>query len=204
MHDLAGQLKHCCRKLDIQKGIERWRPKGVANKCKPCKNNALMSASSMLLPLWNKWHSSHVDCRARLAALAREHCTRMWQRKKSLPLATECVIFYFFKHIWIKEVNHLRIIWAWNQISALWTLRWFYSFCFDVSNQIFAELRCIMDHNGTVCGISFGWYGYQHATSRCFFDVLLPDNMHRWVFFDELSWGLDVCFASRSHFGSVL
>ena len=39
-----------------------------------------------------------------------------------------------------------------------------------------------MDHNGTVCGISFGWYGYQHATSRFFFDVLLPDNMHRWVF----------------------
>ena len=43
-----------------------------------------------------------------------------------------------------------------------------YSFCLDVSNQIFAELRCTMDHNGTVCGISFGWYGYQHATSRFF------------------------------------
>ena len=43
-----------------------------------------------------------------------------------------------------------------------------YSFCLDVSNQIVAELRCTMDHNGTVCGISFGWYGYQHATSRFF------------------------------------
>ena len=59
-------------------------------------------------------------------------------------------------------------MWAWSQISNLWTLRWFDLFYLDVSNQIFAELRCTMDHNGTVCGISFGWYGYQHATSRFF------------------------------------
>ena len=38
----------------------------------------------------------------------------------------------------------------------------------------------------------------------CFVCFLLSENMHRWLFIRLISWGLDVCFASHSHLGSVL
>ena len=62
IHDLAGRvekMRHCCIKLDVQKGGGSDRSPTIV---KTCKSNALMSASSksrslcvnMTLPLWNK------------------------------------------------------------------------------------------------------------------------------------------------------
>ena len=62
IHDLAGRvekMRHCCMKLDVQKGGGSERSPTIL---KTCKRNALMSASSksrslcvnMTLPLWNK------------------------------------------------------------------------------------------------------------------------------------------------------
>ena len=51
-----------------------------------------------------------------------------------------CCCMYYLNKITLKR----WIMWAWSQISNLWTLRWFYLFYLDVSNQIFAELRWMM------------------------------------------------------------
>ena len=64
---------------------------------------------SMALRSWNKWHSSHVDCRAGLAALAREHCTRMCQREKIAAAAASC---YWICDLNIFESKRWYVIWA--------------------------------------------------------------------------------------------
>ena len=94
------------------------------------------------------------------------------------------------------------IIWAWNQISDLWILRWFplriYRY---MSNQIFAELRWIMVQ-------------YVESDLDNFFNMQRPDCFvcvfPSWEhapmgdFFRLISWGFSVCFASHSHLGSAV
>ena len=148
IHDLARGLKRCCiaasslmsRKVEAQRGRQQ------------CKNKALMSVSrkirslriNMTLPLGNKWHSCHADCRAGLAILAREHCKRIWRREKSLllPVGAEYTIVEWKR--WI--------IWAWNQI--LWHLN------IEMVSLIFwyveSNLCRIEMNNGRACGIRFG------------------------------------------------
>ena len=64
---------------------------------------------NMGLRSWNKWHSSHVDCRAGLAALAREHCTRMCQREK---IAAAAASSYWMCDLNIFESKRWYVIWA--------------------------------------------------------------------------------------------
>ena len=87
-------------------------------------------------------------------------------------------------------------------MSDLWTLRWFHLLYLGVSSQIFAELRWIVVHDGTVCGIRFGWF--QHATSRffCMFSFRRTCT-DRCFLMNFMRFGC-LCFASHSHLGSVL
>ena len=131
---------------------------------------------NMTLPLGKKWHSCRVDCRAGLATLAREHCRRMWWRKKNRCCCWCCCCMYYLNKITLKR----WIMWAWSQISNLWTLRWFYLFYLDVSNQIFAELRWMM-----VQYVESDLDDLNMQLPDCFCFFFLPENMHRWVFSEE-------------------
>ena len=174
----ARRLKHCCIELDVQKG---GGLDGFPTIVKPCNHKALMSSSSkfrnfcikMTLPVWNKWHSSHDDCRAGLA--------RMWRRGKMLLLALAADVW--FEHIWIKdEVNY------WSMESNLWSLN--IEMVFFTIRYVESNLCRIEMHNGTVCGIRFACF-FQHATSRllclfCSFLRTCTDECFFPFFFDEL------------------
>ena len=93
-------LQHCCIKLDIQKGgssegsptivrTMRWWVLAVNREA------SRSLCFNMTLPLWNKWDSCHVDCRAGLATLAREHYMRMWQRGKNAAAGSYCWMYYY-------------------------------------------------------------------------------------------------------------
>ena len=148
---------------------------------KTCKSNALMSSSSkfrslcvnMMLPWWNKWHSCHVDCRAGLAILAREHCRSMWRRGKVLllPVAAECTIWTkLHKIIYIKEVNHV------SMESNLWSL--------NIEMVLFILLRCL---ESNLCRIEMhnDLDDLNMQPPDCFVSLFLPENMQWWVFFDQ-------------------
>ena len=145
----------------------------------------------MTLPVWNKWHSSHDDCRAGLA--------RMWRRGKMLLLALAADVW--FEHIWIKdEVNY------WSMESNLWSLN-IEMVSFTI-RYVESNLCGIEMNNGTVCGIRFACF-FQHATSRllclfCSFLRTCTDECFFSFFFRWISCGFSVCFASYSHLGSTV
>ena len=91
--------------------------------------------------------------------------------------------------------------------SVLWMqmqrwFQWFHLFYLGVSSRIFAELRWIVVHNGTVCGIRFGWF--HHATSRFFCMFSFWRTCTDGCFLTNFMRFGCLCFASHSHLGSVL
>ena len=90
---------------------------------------------NMALPLWNKWHSSHVDCRAGLATLAREHCTRMWGRKKHAA-AGSCYWIYYL-NIYLNQKGELLEHGIKSNLCSLHVFRWFHFFLWYLKAHFF-------------------------------------------------------------------
>ena len=168
-----------------------------------------MSASSksrslcvnMTLPLWNKWHSCRVDCRAGLVS---NPCQGALQENVAKGKKWCCWLCWIYQLIIFESKRWI----IWDHLSMesnLWPLN---------IEMVSFTIRCVESNlcriemnNGPVCGIRFGWFFLNMQRPDCFVCVFsLPENMHRWVFFDE-PWGFSVCFATHSrysHLGSAV